>query len=84
MYPAPFEYARAESMAHALELLARYGEEARPPAGGMSLIPLMKLRLARPQVVVDTGRLPGLNAIQEGDSVLRIDALARHVQAALH
>ncbi len=53
-------------MAHAEELLARYGEEARP------------------QVVVDIGRLPGLNVIQEGDSVLRFGALTRHVQAALH
>ncbi len=82
MYPAPFEYARAESVAHALELLAQYGEEARPLAGGMSLIPLMKLRLARPQVVVDIGRLPDLDSIQEDDGVLRIGALTRHVQVA--
>ena len=80
MYQAPFEYARAESLSHALELLAHHGEEARPLAGGMSLIPLMKLRLAQPQWVIDIGRLPDLDYIREESGVLRLGALTRHVQ----
>ena len=80
MRPARFEYIRAESLSHALEMLAQHGEEARPLAGGMSLIPLMKARLARPQWLVDIGRLPGLDYIQEENGVVRLGALTRHVQ----
>ena len=82
MYQAPFEYARAESLTHALELLAQHGEEARPLAGGMSLIPLMKLRLAQPEWVIDIGRLPDLDYIRGEDGVLRLGALTRHAQVA--
>ena len=82
MFPAPFEYSRAESLAHALELMAQHGEDARPLAGGMSLIPLLKLRLARPRWVIDIGRLPDMDGISEEDGVIRLGALARHVQVA--
>ncbi len=49
MRPCPFEYRRAESVEHALDLLAQYGDEARLLAGGQSLVPMMNLRLARPR-----------------------------------
>ncbi|HEY8202451.1 MAG TPA: FAD binding domain-containing protein, partial [Actinomycetota bacterium] len=53
MIPAPFEYERADSVAHAVDLLATHGENAKLLAGGHSLIPLMRLRLARPSVLID-------------------------------
>lgn len=81
MYPAPFDYTRAQTLAHALELMAEHGEDARPLSGGMSLIPLMKLRLAQPAWVVDIGRLPDLDYIREEDGALLMGGLVRHVQA---
>lgn len=82
MYPAPFEYTRAESLAHALELMGEHGDEARPLAGGMSLLPLLKLRLARPAWLVDIGRLDELAGIADEDGALGIGALTRHVTVA--
>jgi carbon-monoxide dehydrogenase medium subunit len=82
MYPAPFEYARAESLQHALELMAEHGEDARPLAGGMSLLPLLKLRLARPAWLVDIGRLDELGGIADDGGALRLGALARHAEVA--
>lgn len=78
MRPAEFEYHRATSLEHALELLAQHGENGRPIAGGQSLVPMMNFRLARPGHLVDINRLP-LNAIEVDGSVLRIGALTRHV-----
>lgn len=76
--PAPFEYERATTVDEAIALLERYGPEARLIAGGHSLIPMMKLRLARPEVLVDINDLTDLAYIrQEGDE-LRIGAMARH------
>jgi len=76
--PAPFAYARATSVDNALELLAQYGPEARVVAGGHSLIPMMKLRLAKPDALVDINGLTDLSYIRvEGDE-LRIGALTRH------
>lgn len=70
MIPARFDYIRAETVEHALQLLAKHGEEARLLAGGHSLIPLMKLRLATPSVLVDIGRIPDLRYIRlDGDEV---------------
>lgn len=80
MYPAQFDYHRAETLEEALELLAAHGQEARLLAGGASLLPLMKLRLANPALVVDIGRLPGLSHILERDGRLAIGALTRHVE----
>jgi aerobic carbon-monoxide dehydrogenase medium subunit len=76
--PAPVEYERATSVDEAISLLERYGSDARLIAGGHSLIPMMKLRLARPGVLIDINDLADLAYIkQEGDE-LRIGAMARH------
>lgn len=80
MYPAPFEYVRAESVAHAIALLAEHGDEAKLLAGGHSLLPLMKLRLAQPSVLVDIARIAGLAGVSDGGSHLAIGALTTHAQ----
>ena len=84
MYPAKFEYARAESLAHAIELLERYGDEAQLLAGGASLIPLMKLRLATPSHLVDIGRLRELSGVRRDDGEVVIGALTRHAELERH
>lgn len=76
--PAPFDYVRASSVDEALELLERHGEEARVIAGGHSLLPMMKLRLARPEWLVDINDVAELDHVTEDDGVLRIGALTRH------
>jgi aerobic carbon-monoxide dehydrogenase medium subunit len=78
MYPASFEYVAPASLEEALETLGRYGDDAKVLAGGQSLIPLMKLRLAAPRVLVDINRLPGLDTLAEDGGGLRIGALVRH------
>jgi carbon-monoxide dehydrogenase medium subunit len=78
MYPARFEYHAPASVDDALEILERYGDEAKVLAGGQSLIPLMKLRFASPRALVDINRIPGLHSIQEDDGFLSIGALVRH------
>jgi carbon-monoxide dehydrogenase medium subunit/6-hydroxypseudooxynicotine dehydrogenase subunit alpha len=78
MKPPPFAYARAESVEHALDLLAEGGDEAKPIAGGQSLMPALAYRIVRPTHLVDIGRLPELeDAHDEGDA-LRLGALVRH------
>ena len=76
--PAPFEYERATSVDHAIALLERHGPEARLIAGGHSLLPMMKLRLARPEVLIDVNDLTDLAGISIAGGDLRIGALARH------
>jgi carbon-monoxide dehydrogenase medium subunit len=76
--PAHFEYERATSVEHALELLARWGPEARVVAGGHSLIPMMKLRLARPEALIDINDLDELSYVRLAGEELRIGALTRH------
>ncbi|HWG13908.1 MAG TPA: xanthine dehydrogenase family protein subunit M [Streptosporangiaceae bacterium] len=76
--PAQVEYERATSVAHALTLLSRYAPRARILAGGHSLIPMMKLRLAQPEVLVDIARVEGLRHIERSGGELRIGALASH------
>lgn len=76
--PAPFEYERATTVDEAIALLERHGPEARLIAGGHSLIPMMKLRLARPEVLVDINDLSDLAYIKREGDELRIGALARH------
>ena len=76
--PAQFEYEKATSVAHALTLLTRYAPGARILAGGHSLIPMMKLRLAQPEVLVDINGIKGLRYIERADGELRIGALASH------
>ena len=78
MIPAAFDYVRAESAGHALELLAEHGDEAKLLAGGHSLIPLMKFRLAAPAVVVDIGRITELSYVRDAGDHLAIGALTRH------
>jgi carbon-monoxide dehydrogenase medium subunit len=79
MIPAPFAYYRAESVAQAIELLGEHGDEAKLLAGGHSLLPMMKLRFARPAVVIDVGDLPGLDYIRAVGHQIAIGALTRHV-----
>jgi aerobic carbon-monoxide dehydrogenase medium subunit len=76
--PAAFEYEVAESVDHAIELLGQYGEDARPLAGGHSLIPLMRLRLAVPTALIDLGRLEDLRYVREEGDHLAIGALTHH------
>jgi aerobic carbon-monoxide dehydrogenase medium subunit len=76
--PADVEYERATSVAHALVLLSRYAPGARILAGGHSLIPMMKLRLAQPEVLIDINALAGLRYIERSAAELRIGALATH------
>jgi carbon-monoxide dehydrogenase medium subunit len=77
--PAPFEYERATSVEQALDLLDRLGPEARLLAGGHSLLPMMKLRLAAPAYLIDIDPLAGeLGYIREEDGEVRIGAMTRH------
>jgi aerobic carbon-monoxide dehydrogenase medium subunit len=76
--PAQFSYRRAASVEEALDLAAEYGDEAKFLAGGHSLLPLMKLRLALPEVVVDIGRLRDLSYITDGGDHIAVGALTRH------
>ncbi len=78
--PAQFEYARATSVDEALALLARYGPEARPVAGGHSLIPMMKLRLATPEALIDINDLEELSRIRVDGGHLALGALVRHAE----
>lgn len=76
--PAPFDYERASSVADAIALLDRHGPESRVVAGGHSLLPMMKLRLARPECLIDINDLYELDFIlREGDQ-LRVGAMTRH------
>jgi carbon-monoxide dehydrogenase medium subunit len=76
--PAPFEYARAASVEDALALLERLGPEARVIAGGHSLLPMMKLRLAAPEHLIDINDLRDLAYVREEAGEIRIGALTRH------
>jgi aerobic carbon-monoxide dehydrogenase medium subunit len=78
--PAHVEYDKATSVEHALGLLARYGPEARVLAGGHSLIPMMKLRLAQPETLVDINGLSELSFLTVTADELRIGALIRHAE----
>lgn len=78
MIPAGFDYRRASSTDEAISLLAEHGDEAKLLAGGHSLLPLMRLRLAMPAVLVDIGRVADLSFVEEDDGQVRIGALTRH------
>ena len=78
MIPAAFEYRRAGSAAEAISLIAQAGDEAKFLAGGHSLLPLMKLRLASPSVLIDIGRITDLSYIRDGGDHIAIGALTRH------
>jgi carbon-monoxide dehydrogenase medium subunit len=78
MNPVAFDFVRADTADHAVALLAEHGEDAKLLAGGMSLLPLMKLRLATPSVLVDVGRLRDLSYVRDAGDHLAIGALTRH------
>jgi carbon-monoxide dehydrogenase medium subunit len=78
MIPAAFDYVRAEAPDHAVKLLQEHGEDAKLIAGGHSLLPLMKLRLASPSVLVDIGRLSDLSFVREDGDQVAIGALTCH------
>ncbi len=78
--PAPIEYARATSVDNAIALLAERGPDARVIAGGHSLLPMMKLRLANPELLIDINDLTDLSYIREQDGQVRIGAMTRHYE----
>ena len=78
MKPAPFTYHRADSVAQAVAMLAELGDEAKILAGGLSLVPMMNFRLARPSALVDVSRIGELSYIRAGADGLRIGALTTH------
>jgi carbon-monoxide dehydrogenase medium subunit len=77
--PAAFDYVRAESAEEAISLIAQHGDEAKFIAGGHSLLPMMKLRLAQPSVLIDIGRLSDLSYIREDGDQIAIGAMTRHM-----
>src|ERR1700693_5145229 len=81
MIPARFDYHAPKTLSDAIDLLGRYGEEAKVLSGGQSLLPLMKLRLGSPGHLVDIGRIPDLEYIREEGGYLKIGGRTR--EAAL-
>ncbi|MBU3716767.1 MAG: xanthine dehydrogenase family protein subunit M [Actinobacteria bacterium] len=79
MIPAAFDYVRAGSAAEAISLIGQHGSDAKFLAGGHSLLPLMKLRLAQPSVLVDIGRVKDLSYIKDAGDHIAIGALTRHM-----
>jgi aerobic carbon-monoxide dehydrogenase medium subunit len=82
MIPAEFEYHAPRSLDEALRLLNTHGDEAKLLAGGHSLLPLMKLRLAAPRVVIDLGRIPGLGYVREDGDSIALGAMTTHAAVA--
>jgi len=80
MIPASFEYLRPKTLPEAISLLQQYGEDAKILSGGQSLIPMMKLRLARPGYLVDINRITGLAHIKEESGYLKIGGLTREAE----
>ena len=80
MIPAQFEYLTPETLAEAVSLLGQHPDEAKILAGGHSLIPAMKLRLATPQILIDLGRIKDLSYIREEGGQIRIGAMTTHYQ----
>ena len=79
MIPAAFDYVRAGSAEEAISLVGQHGEDAKFLAGGHSLLPLMKLRLAQPSVLIDIGRVSDLSYIRDAGDHVAIGALTRHM-----
>lgn len=80
MYPVSFEYLKPNNVKDAIALLQQHGDDAKLLAGGQSLVPMMKLRVARPKYLVDIHHLGDLNYIREESGTLRIGAMTRHIQ----
>ena len=83
MIPAEFDYVAPDSLDAALAALAEGGEDAKVLAGGHSLIPLMKLRLAAPTLLVDLRRVPGLTGIERSNGTVRVGAMTAHHDVAV-
>ena len=75
MKPAPFEYHAPTTVAEAVDLLARHGDDAKPLAGGQSLVPMLALRLARFEHLVDLNRVDGLRGVERVNGTLRVGAM---------
>ena len=84
MIPGAFEYQRPGSVEEAVSLMGQHGSDARILAGGQSLIPAMRYRLAQPTVLVDINKLPGLNYLTEENGMLRVGALTRDTDVEFH
>jgi len=82
MFPASFGYVAAHSVEEAMQLLAKHGEDAKLLAGGHSLIPAMKLRLASPRTLIDLATVPGLRGVRMDGNTLAIGALTVHTDVA--
>src|SRR5256885_5280916 len=82
MYPAQFDYFRPTTVDEAVKLLVQHGDEAKVLAGGHSLIPAMKLRLARPKAIVDIGRIANLSYVRETSGAIAIGAMTTHADIA--
>ena len=82
MIPAPFSYRRASTVEEALDLAADAGEDGKYLAGGHSLLPLMKLRLAFPEVLIDLGRITELSYVRDEGTYIAVGALTRHHDVA--
>ncbi len=82
MFPTAFDYAVASSLDEAISLKAEGGDETRFLAGGQSLLPMMKIRLATPAKLVDINRIPGLDVLERTNGHLRVGALVRHADVA--
>ena len=80
MIPPAFEYVRPTTIPQAIAFLQQYGDDAKILSGGQSLIPMMKLRLARPAYLIDINRIPGLSYIKEEDGHLKIGGLTREAE----
>jgi carbon-monoxide dehydrogenase medium subunit len=78
MIPGPFSYHRPATLAEAVNLLSTLGDEARPLAGGHSLVPMMKLRLAQPKNIIDLRKVTGLSGIKEEKGVITVGAMTTH------
>ena len=82
MYPAQFEYFSPRTVEEALELLVKHGEEAKILAGGQSLVPMMKLRIASPRYLIDINRIDSLTGLRRVDDRVLMGALCRHADVA--
>ncbi len=80
MYPASFEYLQPKGISEAIEILRRHGDDAKLLAGGQSLVPMMKLRVARPRYLIDIHRIDELNYVREEAGQLRCGSMTRHAQ----
>jgi len=80
MYPAYFEYLKPKGIDEAIALLRQHGDDAKLLAGGQSLVPMMKLRLARPKYLIDIHRIADLNYIRENAGAIHCGAMTRHIQ----